>query len=361
MATKRTTSAAKKKSGDLQRVGRVRMSDIARLVGVSRPVVSRVLTGAGLGHVRVSAKTAAKIRREAKRLNFHPNHAARQLAGKRSGVVGTLAKTWFRQTESRLLGWLNQLASCRGFKILAWQMDAHPNALEESVDECLAWDIEGLIFMAFKYDTVWPEVAKALVRLPRVVSILGNPGIPGGYAVEVDAADGVRQSVERLHRQGRRKIVQVLEGLDAQIDRQRHDAFLAAHREFYGEVRKDQVCFATRGWAVDDYDKHLELCKELVRDRKADAVLLESDFCAPGMVRGFTRLGCRIPDDVALVGWGNEALGWGVIPPLTTVDFNFSEIVGKALDLLNDLIEKPGAEHPRSVLVKPNLIVRETA
>ncbi len=341
-------------------VRRVRMIDIARQAGVSQPTVSYVLNG-GKGSERISAKTTAKIRRVAKRLNFHPNHAARQLAGKRSGMIGALAKTWSHATEVRALGWLNQLAPARSFKILTWQMDGQPGSLDRAVDECLGWGIDGLVFAAFKYDSVWPDVAKALQRLPRVVSLIDNPGIPGGSTVEIDTAHGVWQSVEHLHRRGCKRIVQVLEGLEAHMDRQRHEAFLAAHRHFYGPPGDEQVCFATEGWDVRDYDRYLELVKELVERRGADAILAESDFSAPALVRGLGQLGRRIPEDVALVGWGYETFARGLLPVLTTVDFNFEQIVGSALDLLARLIDSGDEAKPESMLVKPKLLVRETA
>ena len=347
-------------------VKRARMIDIARLAGVSRPAVSHVLSGTGKGNIVISEKTAAKIRQIAKQLNFHPNHAARQLAGKRSRIIGALAQTWFWQTEQRALAWLNQLAASRNFKILAWQMDAHTPAngsesIDTFVEECLAWNIDGLICVTFKYDDVWPHVAASMARLPRVVSILGDPGVAAGYTVEIDAAGGVRQCVELLHRRGCRRIVQLLEGTKSHLDRQRYEAFLAAHREFYGPADDDQVCFATEGWRIEDFAKYEELARELVVERRADAILTESDFSAPGLVRGLTLLGRRIPDDVALIGWGYENVGRGVTPRLTTVDFDFETVVGRALDLVTALIERPNEERPRTVLVEPKLRVFDSA
>jgi DNA-binding LacI/PurR family transcriptional regulator len=340
---------------------RARMIDIARLAGVSRPAVSAVLSGTGKGNIIVSEKTAAKIRRIAKQLNFHPNHAARQLAGKRSRIIGALAKTWFWQTEQRALAWLNQLAASRNFKILAWQMDAHSEGIDSFVDECLGWNIDGLICVTFKYDEVWPEAVSSMSRLPRIVSILGDPGVPGGHSVEVDVACGVRKCVEHLHRRGRRRIVQILEGTTSRMDRQRYEAFLAAHQEFYGPADDDQVCIATEGWGIEDYAKYEELARHLVVDRRADAILGESDFSAPGLVRGLTKLGKRIPEDVALIGWGYENVGRGVNPGLTTVDFDFEKLVGQALDLVTSLIERPDEQQPKIVLIEPKLRVFESA
>jgi LacI family transcriptional regulator len=349
----------KKLTAEKTQAARVRMIDIAQAAGVSRAAVSYVLNGRGETN-GIGEKTAKKIRLIAKRLKFHPNRAARQLAGKRSGIIGVLAKT-FMATELRIFGCLNRMSAVREFKILAWQLDAHPEQLDKFVDECTSWNIDGVIYLAYKYEDVWPQVAKALKRLPRVVSLLGNARVPGGHAIEIDAADGVRQSVEHLHRQGRRRIVQVLEGLDDQMDQQRYDAFLSAHSEFYGPADEDQVCFATKGWTVNNYSEYEELARTLVVDHRADAILAESDFSAPGLVRGFAKLGVAVPDQVSLVGWGDEYVGRGVTPGLTTVDFNIEQVVGQSLDLLTGLIERPDEAHPASTVVKPKLVVRETA
>jgi len=336
------------------------MIDIARLAGVSRPAVSSVLNGAANGSTRVGPETAERIRSIARKLNFHPNHAARQLAGRRSGIVGVLAKR-FGQTEQRTFGQLNHLAASRGLKTLVWQLDAQPEALSTFVDECFGWNVDGLIYIAYRFDRVWPMVRKALRRLPRVVSIFGDPEIPGGRAVTIDSADGVRQCIQHLHGQGRRRIVQVLEGLETQMDRDRWNGFKAAHQEFCGfAADESQLCLATTGWGVRDYEKYEQLARELVDDRHADAVLAESDFIAPGLIRGLAQMGRRVPDDVALIGWGCETFVQGFLPALTTVDFNVPQIIGQALDMLTALIEEPNGEPPSSVCVKPNLLLEET-
>jgi DNA-binding LacI/PurR family transcriptional regulator len=62
-----------------------------------------------------------------------------------------------------------------------------------------------------------------------------------------------------------------------------------------------------------------------------------------------------------LIGWGYEGISRGITPGLTTVDFDFERIVERSLDLLTGLIERPDVAMPASVLVKPRLLVRETA
>ena len=129
-----------------KRNGKVRMIDIARQAGVSRPTVSQVLSGKYRA-ARVSEKTAEKIRRLAKRLNFHPNHAAQQLAGKRSGIAAVLARVWMDETHIRLLAFLTDAARRVGLEVLAGQTDENL-PFEQYVEKCLGWNVDGLIYVA---------------------------------------------------------------------------------------------------------------------------------------------------------------------------------------------------------------------
>ena len=155
----------------------------------------------------------------------------------------------------------------------------------------------------------------------RVVSLLGDPCIPGGACVESDVADGVRQVVEHLHARGRCKIAQILEDFERQGNARRRQAFFDAHTAAGRHVAADQVCAATRGFTAADFPKFLELADELILNRGADAILADSDYTAAGLIRALQFRGRRVPEDVAVVGWGNEPLAPWFIPGLTTVSY----------------------------------------
>ena len=164
-----------------------------------------------------------------------------------------------------------------------------------------------------------------------------------------------------LHAQGRRKIVQILENLDTPMSRRRHRGFLAAHRDLGRPLADDQLCLATQGWGRDDYPKFAALCDELLDGRHADAILADNDATAAFLARAIMRRGLRMPDDVALFGWGNETLSPWMNPPLTTVNYRMQDMVTAALDLLTELIERPDQQRERTIHIKPELVLRESA
>lgn len=337
------------------------MVDIARKAGVSQSAVSFVL-GGGPRAEQIGAETAEKIRRIAKQLNFHPNHGALLLKGKRTGVIGALANNWYYfPLRPRFLAYLNHHADQRKLKLLTWQSDDRIEPIEQFVGESSGHGIDGLIYLAFDNDGEWPAAGPLLGQLPHVVSVLGDPGIPGGSAVLCDVADGARQVVEHLHLQGRQKIVQIVDSLDLSINRQRQKAFCRVLNELGRPAAPDQLCVATRGWNEADLPKFVELAQDLVQQRKADAIWADNDMGAALLVRALVELGLRVPEDVAVVGWGNEMIARYTTPALTTVAYRLAPMMDAALDLLLEMIEAGEESVGRSVTIRPELIVRASA
>lgn len=335
------------------------MIDVARKAGVSRAAVSFVLSGKEDYVRRISPEKAEKIRQIARRLNFHPNHAASQLAGKRSNMISVLGSNWYGdQIPVRILAYLTREAALRGLVVLAEETEGILGPLEQLANRALSWNADGALFLAYNNDDIWPAMAAALRRMPRVISVMGDAGILHSHSVESDVADGIRQTVRHLHAQGRQRMVLILEGLDRQINCRRHEAFLAAHAELGNPIDESQIYLGTRGWGEVESPLWIDFCNELVAARRADAVLTDSDATAAGLLSACQRRGVRVPDDLALVGWGNTIISRWTYPQLTTIDFLPERLASDALDLMTALVERPDEEHPRTILVKPELLIR---
>ncbi len=220
---------------------------------------------------------------------------------------------------------------------------------------------DGLIFVAMYNDAMWGNAAEAMAELPRVVSVVGDAGIPNSYSVESDLADGARQAVQHLHAQGRRRMVVILEALDCQINCRRHKGFLDAHAGLGIACDESQVKLDTRDWDENDLAKFDDLRDELINVCRADAIVADNDVTAAGLLAACNRRGVRVPDDLALIGWGNTGVARWMSPTLTTVDFLPQQLMSQAMDLMTALIERPDEEQPRTIVLKPKLIVRASA
>lgn len=337
-----------------------RMIDIAERANVSRTAVTHVLTGAGKGKVGgVSKAKADEIRRIAAELGYVPNLTAQQLAGKSSGIVGAIASQWW-STESRFFTVLQKACATRNLDILAMQANHGVESVERFVETSLGRGVEAVIVLSFMHDAIWMEAAQVLARFPRVISVAVNPEIPGSRAIESDIAGGMRQAVEYLHKQNRKKIVSLLEDLERKMNCIRYRSFCDTLAGLGRPVEPDQLFLDTKDWSDANYPEFEVLVAKMLRTG-ADAIIADSDFGAAFICKALAALGYRVPQDVAVIGWGNEIVSRWCNPRLTTVCYEFENIVEHCLDMLAGWSKNPAENGQQGKTVPMKLVVRESA
>ena len=336
----------------------VRMVDIARRAGCSHAAVSHVLTGAGAGKIRVSAKKAILIRRIARQLDFQPNHAARQLKGMHSHILGIISRNWRDVFQLRMFSWLQQSAAGRGYQVLASQCQT-PAELREAARTFRSRDVDGALCYAPLWEDPQPGLERVLSQWGPVVSLFGPVGMPGCGCVELDEADGIRQAVAHLHQRGRRRIALLLERESAST-RSRRDGYLSAHRDLRLAVCPQLQYAGTADWVWDlpGFEQRVDaVVRRLALDEGADAVIAHDDYGAALVIQALSRLGLAVPKDVAIVGYQNDLIAHHLNPPLTTLHVPVREIVEQAVEMLIGMIQNPGTQPARQT-VTPSLVVR---
>lgn len=123
--------------------GRVTLSDVAAVAGVSLSTASRALNGGG----RVSTATRSRIAEAARRLDFRPNALAQSFALGRSRTIGILAQNARGAfTEPVLVGAVAHLGS-REQACLLYDTGFDPDTMAESVRRLLARRVDGLLVL----------------------------------------------------------------------------------------------------------------------------------------------------------------------------------------------------------------------
>ena len=88
------------------------------------------------------------------------------------------------------------------------------------------------------------------------------------------------------------------------------------------------------------------------------ALVCCSDYTALGVCRGLIESGVRVPDDMAVTGFGNSEVSAYVRPSLTTLSIPFEDMAARTVQgILRQIHGHPG---PRRSVFKPHLIVRES-
>lgn len=115
--------------------------DVARAAGVSKSVVSRVITGNGA----VSAKTRDEVHRAMESLGYRLNVAARSLVSGSSGNVGLLLRNVEADFYSTLFTRLQQHASEAGSRIVGTTGNMAAGSETLALDSLLELGVDGLI------------------------------------------------------------------------------------------------------------------------------------------------------------------------------------------------------------------------
>lgn len=94
---------------------------------------------------------------------------------------------------------------------------------------------------------------------------------------------------------------------------------------------------------------------------RPDAVFCFNDTIAVGaMVQAF-EAALKIPKDMAIVGSGNFHYSSKLRVPLSSVDQHAGEIGERTAGMISTLLEKTPANRPRSVVLEPSLVARESS
>lgn len=305
---------------------RATIKDVASASGVSIKTVSRVLNNERY----VGGATRKRVEAAVAELNFRPNLAARSLGGRRSFHISLVCDNPSPSYVYAMQQGIRDRCEVDGVRVLAQPYDrGSPNLLGELDALISTSNPEGLILTPPLCDdkAVLALLKKRAVRFVRVS--------PGGQvelspAVFIDNVGAARELTEHLIARGHRRIAHVTGQHDYATSAQR----LAGYRE----------ALEAAGIAVDidlivpgryDFASGAEAADALLsRDDPPSAIFAGSDEMAAGALMVAHRRGLAIPDDIAIAGFGDDALASYVWPPLTTMRQPVRDLAWNAADLL---------------------------
>jgi DNA-binding LacI/PurR family transcriptional regulator len=187
----------------------VTLTDIARVVGVKKATVSRVLNDKP-NPVKVSDETKRKIFQAVKDLGYHPNAAARSLTTRRTGHIGfilsdTIADGWANAAFAQVLAGVENASHKLGYGLNISRYNLSnldsfvfpPRVGQRSVDGLvLTGYVEAAVVMRFR------EFGIPCVCIGDNVEVGGM--VP---TIACDIVDGLFQSVEYAAKLGHRRVM----------------------------------------------------------------------------------------------------------------------------------------------------------
>jgi LacI family transcriptional regulator len=324
-----------------------KLSDVARLAGVSTATVSRALSLPQ----KVRPETLEKIRRVIKKVGYVPHGAARALALRRTYTVGavvpTLDNAIFAETTHALQKTLDEA----GYTLLLACHEFDPDIETRVGRTLIERGVDGLVLFGTDHQKpLWQLIESR--QLPYVMSwALDRSG--QRPCVGFDSRAAGRRIAEHLIELGHRRFA-MISGLTATNER---------HRE---RVQGVKDALASRGIALAPgsvIEKQFsptagrDAMRELLAAKvRPTAVICGNDVLAIGAIAECHAAGLEVPGDVSVTGFDDMAIASMINPGLTTVRFPAYALGKLAAEHL--LARLNGAAAPERRELPVELVVR---
>jgi DNA-binding LacI/PurR family transcriptional regulator len=327
--------------------------DVARIAGVSSATVSRVLSGQG----PVSADMRQRVLAVVQRLDFRPNHMAQGLRRGYSStvalLVGDIEQNHFAATTKHIQSALTG----RGLDLLLYNLGHSDKRLCGILDRAIGMHLRGVIVASS--DKVPLRDALPLFRnLERrgvaVISLGQRLDMVGIPSIVHDEQFATGQSVDFLLRQGRTAIAYLGRIRGSVLGSQRVAGYKDALRAKGKQVRTDliwDVAFrysAGRQAVLEALDTGVEF----------DAIQAGSDELALGALSVLRDRQMNVPEEVAVIGYGDVVWSDYLRPALTTLSSHPEHEAVSVLKIL-DCLDK-NEPPPMLTFIERKLVQRQS-
>ncbi|MGW7517505.1 LacI family DNA-binding transcriptional regulator [Streptomyces sp. NPDC054796] len=337
------------------------LEDVARVAGVSRATVSRVINGTR----NVAPRIQEVVREAVATTGYAPNKAARSLVTRRSESIAlvvsgaggdedaaALARNVFADPFfGRVVAGVVSHLRPRGMYPLLMVAEAG-----ETRDQVVSYLRQGNADGALIVSTHAGDPLPALVTsagLPAVLFARPSTPVPISY-VDLAHQDGARLAAEHLLARGCHEVATVCGPLDVPAAQDR----LTGFREAMARRGHAYVPVAEGDFTQESGEAAME--RLLGEHPQLDGVFAANDLMAQGACLALRHHGRRVPEDVAVLGFDDSSAALACRPPLTTVRQPVEAMGAEMARLLVERIEHP--ELPvTSVIFDPELVVRQSA
>lgn len=332
----------------------VTIYDIASALNISIATVSRALKNDPV----VSKQTKKKIFDLATKIGYRTNHFARNLRNQTTKTIGIIVHELNSNFITSVLAGVEKVTTEAGYDLIiahssesfAKEIANAKNLFDKRVDGLIA----SLSFDTKNLDHFKPFRAKnvPVIFFDRVEQEGNNT------VVIIDNDKCGHQATQHLIQQGCKKIVHITSSLKRNVYAQRFKGYKDALSDNGIPYNENLLIIhdLSESAAIDSAMQMLKM------DPLPDGVFITNDFVAAVVMRTLKENNIRVPQDIAIVGFNNDAICTLVEPALSTINYpgiDIGEVAAR--NLINHLKGIGNMQNTNTIIIRSNLIIRESS
>ncbi len=308
----------------------ITIKDIARELGISPSTVSRALKD----HPDISQATRDAVNELAQKWNYKPNPIALSLKSGSSKTIGVIIPDIVHFFFSTILSGIEDIAYERGYNVMMCQSNEKWDHEIKNIQALVSSRVDGILISIAKGTTDFTHFNYAiekgipLVFFDRIVEELDTD------RVVVDDEVGAYNAVKHLLRTGKKRVIHLSGPSNLKIARLRIEGYLRAMKEYRITPGPDSIIKCD---TLEEANDIIPLI--LSQEPKPDAIFAVNDITAAQALIIAKRMGLKIPEEIAIVGFTNSQIATLTEPGLTSVDQKGYQMGVEAARLLLDRIE----------------------
>lgn len=319
-----------------RRGAHVKLSDVAKKVGVSPITISRALRNPEI----VSEDLRQTILRTVDEMGYIPNLAARALAGRHNGIIGVITPALHHHGFAGLMIGIEDCLRTTEFRVQYSNTLHHADGEAGELRSFLTQKPAGVIIAgAESYHDLLSLIENAACPIAHITDLSQEPE---RLVVGLDHYAAGAEPTRFLLSRGYERIGFIGRGTDIR-SRRRKEGYEAA----MGEAGRFDADLAIGGNEGSSTGLGRELFARLLqRVPDIDAVFAQSDDLALGVLIECAARGIRVPEDVGICGFNDLEFSAFTQPTLTTVQIPRYDIGYRVADMLRRAIrdEPPGED-----------------
>lgn len=328
--------------------------DIADKLNISVATVSRGLNN----DIVVSKKTRKKIADLAAELGYRSNHFARNLRQQQTNTIGVIVHELNSNFITSVLAGIEKITSEAGYDLIIAHSSESYNKELANAKNLFHKRVDGLI-ASLSFDTKDINHFKPFVDKGVPVIFFDRVEQDGNNSVVIiDNYKCGYQATEHLIEQGCKKIVHITSSFNRNV-------YLQRYKGYHDALLKNNISVDENLLIVSDLSENAGVnaaLQMLEMKPLPDGCFITNDFVAAVCMRTLKENGIRIPEDIAIVGFNNDAIGKLIEPALTTINYpgiDMGEIAAR--NLINHLKGISNINQTNTIIVNTELIIRKSS
>lgn len=335
---------------------RITIKDVAREAGVSIALVSMALNDGSHKDGRrfkVKEETRIRIKEVAERMGYIPNNAAAQISSGRSRTIAVITADIDSPFFASICQHLEVLAYDSGYNVILATAGEDIRKFTDAVYKSVSIGVDGMLIIPPTVETAPLEPARAL-NIPVVFLERDIPDYTDGSRVLLDNEKACRLAVSEFKEHGYTRIEQITMDINVTTVTNKIFYYMKAMQEL-GLEEYSQVIPVKDGCSEEELDDVISRRLKV----GAEAFFVPSNDLTVNMLGSFKRLGVKIPDDVALIGFDECPLFELHSPAISYIYESTAEIAQSGFELLLGMIN--GFHGARTVTIDPSLVSNESS